>query len=52
MSRIIPTSDLSNNEEISKIDQAIYEAEEEMSKVAEAMDADEAFASLDKKYYG
>ena len=34
-----------------KIDQAIFEAEEEMSKVAESMDAEEAFAALDKKYY-
>ena len=34
-----------------KIDQAIFEAEEEMSKVAESMDVEEAFAALDKKYY-
>ena len=36
---------------ILKIDQAIFEAEEEMSKVAESVDVDEAFAALDKKYY-
>ena len=34
-----------------KIDQAIFEAEEEMSKVAESMDVEEAFVALDKKYY-
>lgn len=34
-----------------KIDQAIFEAEEEMSRVAESMDVEEAFAALDKKYY-
>ena len=34
-----------------KIDQAIFEAEEEMSKAAESMDVEEAFAALDKKYY-
>lgn len=37
---------------ILKIDQAIYEAEEEMRLGGEAIDVDEAFAKLDEKYYG
>ena len=37
---------------ILRTDQAIYEAEEEMINGAKAIDVDEAFASLDKKYYG
>ena len=37
---------------ILKIDQAIYEAEEEMRLGGEAIDVDEAFEKLDEKYYG
>lgn len=37
---------------IARIDQAILEAEEEMKNGAKAIDADEAFAKLDAKYYG
>ena len=33
-----------------KVDQAIFEAEEELNKGAKAIDVDEAFARLDKKY--
>ena len=35
---------------IARIDQAIWEAEEEMRLGGDAMDADAAFAELDKKY--
>lgn len=37
---------------ILRIDQAIFEAEEEMRNGGEAVDAADAFAGLDKKYYG
>ena len=37
---------------IARTDQAILEAEEEMKNGAKAIDADEAFAKLDIKYYG
>ena len=33
-------------------DQAIFEAEEEMRNGGEAVDAADAFAGLNKKYYG
>ena len=36
---------------ILKLDQAIFEAEEEMRLGAKAVDADEAFEKLDEKYY-
>lgn len=37
---------------IARIDQAIFEAEQEMENGAKAIDASEAFERLDKKYYG
>ena len=37
---------------IMRIDQAIFEAEEEMRNGGIAIDADEAFTKLDAKYYG
>lgn len=37
---------------INRIDQAIYESEKEMQEGGEAIDLDEAFAMLNKKYYG
>ena len=37
---------------IARIDQAIFEAEEEMENGAKAIDAEEVFAKLDAKYYG
>lgn len=37
---------------ISRIDQAIFEAEQEMENGGEAIDASIAFERLDKKYYG
>lgn len=37
---------------ILRVDQAIFEAEEEMRNGAIAIDADEAFAKLDEKFYG
>lgn len=37
---------------INRIDQAIYESEKEMQEGGEAIDIDEAFAMLNKKYYG
>ena len=37
---------------INLIDQAIYESEKEMQEGGEAIDIDEAFAMLNKKYYG
>ena len=37
---------------ILRIDQAIFEAEEEMRNGGEAVDAKDAFDGLDKKYYG
>ena len=39
-------------EHIARIDQAIFEAEEEMENGAKAIEAEEAFAKLDAKYYG
>ena len=35
-----------------RIDQAIFESEKEMQEGAEAIDLDDAFAMLNKKYYG
>lgn len=35
-----------------KIDQAIFESEKEMQEGTEAIDLDDAFATLNKKYYG
>ena len=35
-----------------RIDQAIFEAEREFAETGEAVDAQEAFAQLDKKYLG
>ncbi len=37
---------------INEIDQAIYESEKEMLEGGEAIDLDEAFEVLNKKYYG
>lgn len=37
---------------INRIDQAIYESEKEMQEGGEAVDIDDAFAMLNKKYYG
>ena len=37
---------------INRIDQAIFESEKEMQEGAEAIDLDDAFALLNKKYYG
>ena len=37
---------------INRIDQAIFESEKEMQEGAEAIDLDDAFAMLNKKYYG
>ena len=37
---------------INRIDQAIYESEKEMMEGGEAIDLDDAFAMLNKKYYG
>lgn len=37
---------------INRIDQAIYESEKEMQEGGEAVDLDEAFVALNKKYYG
>lgn len=37
---------------INRIDQAIYESEKEMQEGGEAIDIDDAFAMLNKKYYG
>jgi prevent-host-death family protein len=37
---------------INRIDQAIYESELEMEEGGEAIDLDEAFEKLNKKYYG
>ncbi len=36
---------------INRIDQAIYESEKEMELGAKAVDLDEAFKNLNKKYY-
>lgn len=35
-----------------RIDHTIYESEKEMQEGAEAIDLDEAFNALNKKYYG
>ena len=35
-----------------RIDQAIYEAEEEFAKTGETVDAATAFSELEKKYFG
>jgi prevent-host-death family protein len=37
---------------INRIDQAIYESEKEMEEGGEAIDIDEVFETLNKKYYG
>lgn len=37
---------------INRIDQAIYESEKEMEEGREAIDLDDAFERLNKKYYG
>lgn len=37
---------------INRIDQAIYESEKEMGEGKEAIDLDDAFGRLNKKYYG
>lgn len=37
---------------ILRIDQVIFNAEEDLRNGGEAIDAEEAFAKLDKKYYG
>ena len=37
---------------INRIDQVIFESEKEMQEGAEAIDLDDAFAMLNKKYYG
>lgn len=37
---------------INRIDQAIFESEQEMQNGAEAVDADTVFAELEKKYFG
>ena len=37
---------------ITQIDQAIYESEKEMKEGGEAIDLDNAFDRLNKKYYG
>ena len=37
---------------INRIDQAIYESEKEMEEGGKAIDLDEAFEVLNKKYYG
>lgn len=37
---------------INRIDQAIYESEQEVLNGAEAVDAETVFAELEKKYFG
>ncbi|MCD8010866.1 MAG: type II toxin-antitoxin system Phd/YefM family antitoxin [Lachnospiraceae bacterium] len=37
---------------INRIDQAIYESEQEIANGAEAVDADIVFAELEKKHFG
>lgn len=37
---------------INRVDQAIYESEQEILKGAEALDADLFFAELEKKHFG
>ena len=37
---------------INRIDQAIYESEQEISKGAKAVDAEAVFAELEKKHFG
>lgn len=37
---------------INRIDQAIYESEQELSNGAEAIDAEVVFKELEKKYFG
>ncbi|MCH5264285.1 MAG: type II toxin-antitoxin system prevent-host-death family antitoxin [Lachnospiraceae bacterium] len=37
---------------INRIDQAIYESEQEVANGAEAIDAEIVFAELEKKYFG
>lgn len=37
---------------INRIDQAIYESEREMEKGGVSIDLDDAFETLNKKYYG
>lgn len=37
---------------INRMDQAIYESEKEMEESGEAIDLDEAFTRLNRKYYG
>ena len=35
-----------------RIDQAIFEAEQEFAETGEAIDAEDAFSELEKKYFG
>ncbi len=44
------TSEISDITKINRIDQAIYESEQETANGAEAVDADIVFAELEKKY--
>lgn len=37
---------------VNRIDQAIFEAEEELASGAEAVDAKDVFAELEKKHFG
>lgn len=37
---------------INRIDQAIFDSEQEMANGAETIDAETAFAELEKKYFG
>ncbi len=46
------TSEISDITKINRIDQAIYESEQETANGAEAVDADIVFAELEKKYFG
>ena len=48
----MPIKDLRNTTEISSIDQAILESEQEIANGAEAVDAEIVFAELEKKYFG
>ena len=53
MPLIMPIKDLRNTTEISninRIDQAIFESEQEIANGAEAVDAEIVFAELEKKH--
>jgi hypothetical protein len=54
MSLVMPIKKLKNMREdrVKQIDKAIYESEMEMENGAEAVELDEAFQKLNKKYYG